>query len=122
MDILGGNIEGSVLDSLRIMERNIGNLSAIPEMQGAGFNATINFDDDELFKDFKFLGGLGVTQIEEPSFLLREITMRDLSQRVGTTATEEEFKTIKIESNLDHLNKNLERVNQEIEQLKKMLL
>lgn len=35
--------------------------------------------------------------------------------------TEEEYKTIKLESNLQNLNKDLETVNEEIEQIKRLL-
>lgn len=37
-------------------------------------------------------------------------------------ATEDEYKAIKIENNLDNLNKDIELVNEEIEQIKKILL
>jgi hypothetical protein len=35
--------------------------------------------------------------------------------------TEDEYKVIKIENNLDHLNKDIEQVNDEIEQIKRLL-
>ena len=85
----------------------MGNLSAIPERQ----NCTLNLEDDEIYQDFKFLGGM--TQLEGPTFLM---------QSVITNQTDEEFKTLKIDSNIEHLNKNLEKVNKEIAELKRMLL
>lgn len=49
---------------LRAMERNLVDVSAIPEKP----NQTLNLDDDaEMFEDFKFLGG--ATLLEGPSFL-----------------------------------------------------
>ncbi len=35
--------------------------------------------------------------------------------------TEDEYKAIKVENNLDNLNKDIEAVNEEIEQIKKLL-
>ncbi len=40
----------------------------------------------------------------------------------GGFVTEEDYKTLKLESNLQNLNKDLLSVNEEIEQIKRMLL
>lgn len=134
------------------MEKNLGNISAIPDMRQlhGGFNATSNFEDtlqDDLFKDFQFIGGLETSQRElrddePPSFMFLKDDLQLLASprrenmlppfgallstsKIGgevDTATVEELKVMKIESNLEDLNQNLERVNQEINNLKKLLL
>jgi hypothetical protein len=82
------------------MERNLVDVSAIPEKP----NQTLNLDDDaEMFEDFKFLGG--ATLLEGPSFLHSNV--------------QEEAKT---SCDLETLNQNLAKMNREMEELKRLFL
>lgn len=40
----------------------------------------------------------------------------------GDYVTEDEYKTLKLENNLQNLNKDLQNVNEEIEEIKRMML
>jgi len=83
------------------MERNLIDVSAIPEKP----NLTLNLDDDEeMFEDFRFLGG--ATQLEGPSFL--------------QSTRQEEAKTSGLD--LETLNQNLAKMNREMEELKRLFL
>ena len=80
-------------------------------------------------RDYQFLGGLN----EESIFLTNDDFLgQPSSQRPPlydyavirglTTGTEDDRNAVKLENNLEHLNKNLELVNEDIVEIKRLIL
>lgn len=105
---------------LASFQRGIGNISAIPEIKGMKLEESMH--EDELFKDFHFLGGLKA-EPDDSLFLKDEFlsmqSPRPIFDLKGSRHYEED---VKVMTNIEHLTQNLVQVTQELEQLKKFLL
>jgi hypothetical protein len=131
------------LDPVAMMSHNMGNISAIQP----NFALQLSRADDTFLQDIQMLNTnrskfsklsinpkntpMSGMDINDFSPFLRRETEDELfpsspegKNRLDASSCivmEDDYKAIRLENNLEHLNKDIEKVNDEIEQIKKML-